>query len=335
MKLGFEYAGEIYTEYLMANHLKKETVKTNRNALRKVFESFQEQGIDDLRDVTETHIYRLADHLKNRASVRGGSLRYSTKKRCISVISTLFHYLTIREMLLKDPMLNVKIDFKKEKPLKKVMSTKETELFLNSIDITDDLGVRDRAVFETLYLTGMRANEICGVQMNDIDFSSREILIREGKGGKDRIVYLGTLSERFIKLWINRVRGKYVNKKQTNSYLFLTVYGDRLSRNSIKSRFRKHLLKTGLDKEYTTHTLRHSCATHLLEAGADLNYVKELLGHASVETTVIYTHVAVESLKKLYKMYHPRENRHYRELDQQKIAQITAISRKQAKEFEI
>lgn len=143
-------------------------------------------------------------------------------------------------------------------------------------------------------------------------------------GGKDRIVFLGHLIEKFINLWVQKARGRLL-KKRKNNYLFLSVYGDKLSRNAVKERFRHYLLKLFPKKSYTVHTLRHSCATHLLEAGADLRYVKELLGHSSVETTVIYTHVAVENLKKLYRLYHPRENRLFREVEENTVNQIKQI----------
>jgi site-specific recombinase XerD len=327
MKLSLEYAKEIYTEYMRGQKLKEDTVKANLQALDRMFGYLQSIGLNDLRDVTGVHIQKTAEYLKGYITLRGTVLSYSTCKRSVSVLTSLFHYLVNREMLLKNPMIHLEIKFKKEIPLKKVMTREEVDTFLDSIDPVDELGIRDRAIFETLYLTGMRASEICHLQMNDIDFGTKEILIREGKGGKDRIVFLGTLSEKFIKLWISKVRKKYL-KQKNSSHLFLTVYGDHLTRNTVKSRFRHQLLKTDLDKSHTTHTLRHSCATHLLEAGVDLQYVKELLGHSSVETTVIYTHVAVENLKKLYRMYHPRENNLYREVDQKTADQIRQIGEK-------
>lgn len=327
MKLSLKYAREVYSEYMRGQKLREDTIDTNIRALNQIFDYLSSLGVNDIRDITVKHILKTVEYLKNYITIRGSVLSYSSQKRCVSVFNTLLHYLVNREMLLKNPMSTVDIKFKKEYRLKKVMSKDEVERLLNNIAIDSDILLRDRAVFETLYITGARAGEICNLCINDIDFSSREIMIREGKGGKDRIVFLGTLSEKFIKLWINKARGKYLSKKKKN-YLFLNIYGEKLSRNVVRQRFQYHLLKSSLDKSYTTHTLRHSCATHLLEAGADLRYVKELLGHSSVETTVIYTHVAVESLKKLYRMYHPRENRLFKELREDTINQIIEIGKK-------
>lgn len=314
MKLSFNTAKDIYVEYLKSNKFTDSTIKRNLTSLKRSFNYLREEGLTDIREITANHIIGLSSYLKGLIGMRGKLLSYGSQKRCIMVLNTLFSYLINREFILTNPLLSVEINFKKYTKLKKIMTNNEVETFLNSVDIDCDIGIRDRAIFETLYITGARASEVCNLQMNDIDFGSREIMIRGGKGDKDRIVFLGTLSEKFIKLWLNRVRSRYAIKNLSNNYLFLSIYGKKLSRNAVTQRFKYHLLKTNLSRDYHPHTLRHSCATHLLEAGADLRYVKELLGHSSVETTVIYTHIAVDNLKRLYKSYHPRENNLFTEL---------------------
>jgi len=162
-----------------------------------------------------------------------------------------------------------------------------------------------------MYVTAIRIGEVQNLDIDDIDFSLKEITIRLGKGDKDRIVPLGSVAEDYINQWIFRGR-KGVKTHQRA--LFINRNNERLKASRIRHLFNHYLKLSDLDNRgFTPHSIRHSCATHLLQNGADIRYVQELLGHESIETTVGYTKDMIKSLKKLHKTYHPRENELYPE----------------------
>ncbi|MCG8570385.1 MAG: tyrosine-type recombinase/integrase [Spirochaetes bacterium] len=209
------------------------------------------------------------------------------------------------------------------------MEREEVNTFLDSICLDSGIKIRDRAIFETLYFNGMRSGELCNLKVSNIDFGNKEILIEEGKGGKDRIVPLGQSCQGFIKLWMKGMRKFFLKGKKDRGYLFVSIYGGKLNTSAVSNRFNKYLSDCGIEvSKYTVHSLRHSCATHLLENGVDIRYVQELLGHSSVETTVGYTKLFVDSLKKIYKKYHPRENELFKEMTDKQRKSIIDIGKR-------
>ena len=169
------------------------------------------------------------------------------------------------------------------------------------------LGLRDRAILETLYSAGLRVSELVGINMQDLDLEDGLVRVR-GKGKKERLAPLGSHALRAIRRW-NRARTSLPSGKQQGESsipLFLNKFGTRLTTRSVARMLEKYLKQTGLDLRTSPHTLRHSFATHLLDRGADIRSVQELLGHKSLVTTQIYTHVSTAGLLKVYEKAHPR-----------------------------
>jgi integrase/recombinase XerD len=169
------------------------------------------------------------------------------------------------------------------------------------------LGVRDRALMEVLYATGMRVSELCGLRVSDYNQEAMEMRVL-GKGGKERIVLLnqsaqGWLSKYLSEYWTKLAEGR---TPQAEHPLFVSRQATRLSSRSVHRIVMKHAIKAGINKTITPHTLRHTFATHLLEGGADLRVVQDLLGHTTINTTQIYTHVSLERLRRVYINTHPR-----------------------------
>ena len=169
----------------------------------------------------------------------------------------------------------------------------------------DPMGLRDRAILETLYSAGLRVSELVGMNYEDIDLDEGYVRVR-GKGRKERLAPLGSHAIRAIKRWRSaRTRLKF-KRKPDASAVFLNKFGGRLTTRSVGRMLEKYLKLTGLDQRTSPHTLRHSFATHLLERGADIRSVQELLGHKSLVTTQIYTHLSTSGLRKAYELAHPR-----------------------------
>ena len=167
---------------------------------------------------------------------------------------------------------------------------------------------------ELLYVAGLRNSEVVHLDVEDVDFSLNEVLIREGKGNKDRIVPLGQICKRFLWNWVKEARAWFLSSKQDSGALFINRRGERIASSTVRYLLKRHLQEAGIRKPgVTPHSIRHSCATHLLMHGADIRYVQELLGHDSLDTTVVYTPQIADGLKRMHRMYHPRENELYRE----------------------
>jgi len=172
---------------------------------------------------------------------------------------------------------------------------------------TQPMGLRDRAILETLYSAGLRVSELVGINLSDLDLEDGLVRVR-GKGRKERLAPLGSYAVKALQKWIGK-RVPHESEDDKKGAVFLNKFGKRLTTRSIGRMLEKYLKITGLDLRTSPHTLRHSFATHLLNGGADIRSVQELLGHKSLVTTQIYTHVSTAGLKKAYEKAHPRAKR--------------------------
>ncbi len=167
------------------------------------------------------------------------------------------------------------------------------------------LGLRDRAILETLYSAGLRVSELVGINLDDLDLEDGLVRVR-GKGKKERLAPLGSYAIKAIRAWMRKRQVAKSEPQNSGSPLFLNKFGKRLTTRSVGRMLEKYLKLTGLDLRTSPHTLRHSFATHLLDGGADIRSVQELLGHKSLVTTQIYTHVSTAGLRQAYEKAHPR-----------------------------
>lgn len=302
MKITTSLLFDLLTSNFKSRGLKKSTIARKLQELRRFLEYIKENNLD-LRSITPNDIEDYILSLNLLAS--------STQRAANALVSDLYKVLIRSELTLTNPSLKTDILIREKSGIKKVFTEDEMISFLDSIETKTGFGVRDRAIFELMYLTGMRIGEVQNLDLDDIDFSLKEITIRQGKGDKDRIVPLGSVSEEYINQWI--IRGRK-GVKTSQRALFVNSLNERLLVGRIRAIFDQYIKLSGLDnKGFTPHSIRHSCATHLLENGADIRYVQELLGHESIETTAGYTKNMIKNLKKLHKTYHPRENELYPE----------------------
>ncbi|UOQ87411.1 site-specific tyrosine recombinase XerD [Gracilibacillus salinarum] len=226
----------------------------------------------------------------------------ATIARMLSTLR-LFHQFLIREYQLKeDPSLHIETP-KANRKLPKVLSLSDVDKLLN-IQPSDKYTVRNKAMLETLYATGLRVSELIDLKMNDLHLTMGFVRCF-GKGSKERIVPLGEMASDALDKYIHTARSDFVRKKQTET-VFVNHHGNPLSRQGFWKIMKELAREAGIEKELSPHTLRHSFATHLLENGADLRAVQEMLGHVSISTTQIYTHVSKSRLKDIYKSHHPR-----------------------------
>jgi integrase/recombinase XerD len=215
-----------------------------------------------------------------------------------------FYRFAVREGRLEDdPMENLRAP-RAFKALPRYLTPPQVESLLAAPELAKPLGVRDRAILEVLYATGLRAGELIGLKTADVDFNVG-LLTCFGKGRKERLVPLGSVAQDWVLRYLRDVRGPLVRGRDVPQ-LFLNHHGRRLSHMGLWGIVRRHAVTAGVQRILTPHVLRHSFATHLLERGADLRSLQAMLGHADISTTQIYTHITRERLRRVYDEFHPR-----------------------------
>lgn len=240
-----------------------------------------------------------------------GEQQYSaaTMARKIATLRSFYKWADRRGVAATNPMTMIRTP-RQGKRLPKAITVEQVERLLSAPGDADVLGVRDRAMLETLYSTGIRVSELVGLDVEDLDIAGEALRVR-GKGKKERLVPLGSHALVSITRYITMVKAdprfaqNWTDARPTHPF-FMNKHGKRLSSRSVRRKLDKYLIRVGLDPSISPHTLRHSFATHLLDNGADLRSVQELLGHQSLSTTQIYTHLTSQRARDAYKNAHPR-----------------------------
>lgn len=249
-------------------------------------------------DVRRVNILHFLAHLKDQ----GKSSK--TIARHIASIRSFHQFLLRDKVVNQDPTVHIESP-QPEKSLPKVLSTAEVEALLDAPKPEDEYGMRDKAMLELLYATGMRVSEMIALQVSDVHLTMGFVRC-VGKGNKERIIPIGQTALTAIETYLKDGRDKLVKQKTKSNFLFLNRLGNGLTRQGFWKILKDLTKKAEIKKEITPHTLRHSFATHLLMNGADLRSVQEMLGHADISTTQIYTHITNVRIKDVYKKFHPR-----------------------------
>jgi len=223
--------------------------------------------------------------------------------RYTSSLKRFYRYLLRENLVTHDPTVNLDSP-KLPRSLPKSLSETEVETLLDIPDTDTDLGLRDRAMLEVLYATGLRVSELVGLKLAAVSLDAGVLRVT-GKGSKERLVPLGEEAVNWIGRYLNEARPSLMHKSQCDE-LFVTARGSAMTRQAFWYLIKRRARAAGLTRPLSPHTLRHAFATHLLNHGADLRVVQMLLGHADISTTQIYTHVARERLKRLHASHHPR-----------------------------
>lgn len=297
MNLFLPYINEFLNFLSVERGLSPNTRAAYGTDLKKFAAYLEKEGVTELSQVTRKQI---TDFLM---AEKGNNISSRSLGRRLVALKMFFRFLVKERLLQTDATITLDSP-KLWKTLPGVMSIEEVEKLLQAPNLTDPLGIRDRAMLELLYASGLRVSELVGTKIQDVDLQVGFIRVM-GKGSKERIVPLGGKAIEWIGKYIQKVRPKLAGDAQS-PYLFLTDRRTRLSRQEFWYRLKRYAAAAKIKKEISPHTLRHSFATHLLSNGADLRIVQEMLGHADISTTQIYTHIDANRLKSIHKQFHPR-----------------------------
>ncbi len=299
MKERGEKAIERYIDYIVMERGLSMNTKTAYLHDIRGFAAFLDKKGKGVLEAEEKDITRFMGHLRDR----GISVR--TYTRALVTLRGMFRFFLKEGLMEESPASLLDIPaFRTGLP--EVLSPREVDRLLTARDGPKPLGIRDRAMLETLYATGLRVSELVSLRLNDINLQ-KGLLRATGKGTKERTVPLGETAMKWLARYMEEARPALLKKKKGSEYLFLSIRGRPMTRQNFWEVIKKTALLAGIDRaRIKPHVLRHSFATHLIEGGADLRSVQAMLGHSDISTTQIYTHVSAERLKKIHKKGHPR-----------------------------
>jgi integrase/recombinase XerD len=288
---------DLYLDSLsLERGLSKNTVDGYRNDLSRLGEALARKGGRDLLAALPAD---LSAHMRD---LQRQGLSPRSSARALSALRGFYDHLVTTGERKDNPAVNL-LPPKLYKPLPKVLSESEVEALLAAPDVNTPLGLRDRAMLELLYATGLRVSELVGLTLSQLRLDVG-FLVAFGKGSKERVVPVGEQAEEWVRRYLRDVRPGLAQGRHQN--VFVNYSGDPMSRVGFWGVIKKYGLQAGLRSAISPHVLRHSFATHLLEHGADLRAVQAMLGHTDISTTQIYTHIHQQRLKSLYDRFHPR-----------------------------
>jgi len=293
----------------LARGLAPGTVAYRRVYLGQLLAWLETRGVTTPQRITPALLTEYLVHLKGRVTDYNrktpSPLSVKTLAAETSVLRSFFSWLVERRVLLFNPAEDLVLA-DRTRPLPRTVLTESEVQALLAVPGSDTLGLRDRAILEALYSTGLRRAELCGLDLYDVDQVNEVVRVRQGKRGKDRYVPIGVRALAAVRHYLRESRSGLVATPKEPALFVTAVFGRRLHVKTLNLIIRQRGEAAGIARRVTPHVLRHTCATHLLQGGADLRHVQAILGHASIATTQIYTRVAVEDLAAVHQRHHPR-----------------------------
>ena len=280
------------------------TVEARRWALRTFLGWAEERDLRRADQITKPILESYQRWLFQYRKADGKPIGVTTQRCRLGAIQNFFTWLCRENHLQANPAADLELPRKPNKSLPKSLSLSEVHALLNMPNVTDLLGIRDRAILETLYSTGIRRSECARVDIDDLDRERGLLTVRKGKGGKDRVVPVGECALYWLGLYLEKTRPMLATP-QSGRAMFISGYGEGLSAGFIGNWVRRMVDAANIGRTGSCHLLRHSCATHMLENGADIRYIQQLLGHARLDTTQIYTDVSIVQLREVHARTHP------------------------------
>jgi len=289
---------EVFLNYLSVERgLSRNTIVSYREDLNTYIDFVKSRSINSLSKTTRNEITDFMFQQKDRG------LSANSVARRLAAIRMFYRFL-VRERILNNDPTSLIDSPKLWKKIPETLSVNEVEALLSQPNTKNSQGIRDKAILETLYATGMRVSELVNLKLADVKLEIG-FLRCIGKGNKERIIPLGKKAISSLKRFLEVGRPAMLKKKESE-FLFLNRFGKKISRQSLWKLIKRYAKLARIKKPMRPHILRHSFATHLLERGADLRSVQEMLGHSNISTTQIYTHINKDRLKSIHRMFHPR-----------------------------
>ena len=295
---------DTYLESLASRNYSPGTLEGRCDALKMFLAWAAERDLTRASQITRPILEAYQRSLWRHTKPNGQRLGWSTQRNRLGILKEFFRWLTRQNVLLHNPASELELPRMEKRLPQEVLTLTEIERLLAVPDVTDPLGVRDRAMLELFYSTGLRRTELCRLELPDLNAERRTLHVRQGKGKKDRMVPVGLRAIHWLERYLKEVRPRLCLDTRTPA-LFLTGYGDAFNPDVLSRMVSAWLQQGGLKRKGCCHVLRHSCATHMLENGADIRFIQQLLGHEKLDTTAIYTEVSIKQLQEVHTRCHP------------------------------
>jgi integrase/recombinase XerD len=264
-----------------------------------------------LESVTADTMHKFQMHLYNQFGRRGELLTLGSQANALMGVRVLFRWMVRRGYMLADPSSGISLP-RRKKPLPRgVMTRREIDRVLAAPNVDTPLGLRDRAMLELMYSSGLRNKEVRSLAIADVNTAEGEVRVKNGKAGVDRVVPLGGIAAKYVDLYVREARSKILGWKEDPGTLFVGRFGGKMNGTTVNRWIvQRFAARAGVKASVTAHGVRHTCATHMLKGHASLRHIQRLLGHRSLESTQVYLRVEVGDLKRELKRCHPRERVH-------------------------
>ena len=295
---------DTYLESLRVRNYSPETIEGRVFALKFFLAWSAERDLKLASQITRPILEAYQRSLSRYTRTNGRPLSWTTQRGKLGTLKDFFRWLTKQNVLLHNPASELEMPRMEKRLPQEVLSLVEVDKLLALPNVLDPLGVRDRAMLEVFYSTGMRRTELCRLELPDFNADRRTLHIRQGKGKKDRMVPVGERAIEWIERYLRESRPRLCLDTRTQT-LFLTGYGEAFNPDVVSRCVTEWMQKAGIAKKGSCHLLRHTCATHMLEGGADIRYIQQLLGHEKLDTTAIYTEVSIKQLQEVHARCHP------------------------------
>lgn len=301
---GFYQVSQEFLAWLKIQNYSSFTIALYEKMIRYFAQWCEPRGITRYNQVTKQVIQRYQKYISEYLKPNGKPLCHLSKMSRLTSLKALYHYLSKHNRVLYNPAGDVEVPRPEHRLPKRILNISEVETILSQPKLNTLDGLRDRALLETLYSTGMRRMEIVNLKLVDLDHSRGVVTIRQGKGRKDRVVPIGERAMLWLEKYLAEVRPQYCYYP-TEEHIFLSDQGEPLKLSYLTGRVSQYVSRGGIKTGGACHLFRHSCATLMLENGADIRYIQQLLGHAELASTQIYTQVSIVKLKQVHSSTHP------------------------------
>lgn len=297
-----EFIGQLKVKNYSAS-----TVESYQGHLAGFCAYLQSQGLSDIRNVGKAALQGYQLYLFNCRAKEGAALTAGTIGVKLRAVKKFFAWLAETNHILVNPAESLQEPKQAHKLPKAALTAREADRILSMPKETTLIGIRDRAILEVFYSTGIRLSELIGLTLFDCDLVGGYVRINSGKGAKDRVVPLGSRAAQHVKRYVSQVRPEYVRPDKSGNILFLTRYGTKLTPSDLQRIVRRYAVMAGVSQRVTPHTFRHTFATALVRNDADLVAVQKMLGHARLAATQVYVRAAGSEVKQTHERAHPRE----------------------------
>jgi integrase/recombinase XerD len=293
-----------FVDWMRSRNYSEATVANRTAYLRRFATWCADRGVTQPREVTRPILERYQRHLFHYRRPNGQPISFRSQGVQITAVRMFFRFLTRNSHVLYNPGADLELPKAEIRLPRAVLTASEAEQVLAQPDLSDGYGLRDRALLEVLYCCGLRRMELVNLRLYDLDVERGTLLVRQGKGKKDRMVPIGERAVAWVQKYLAEVRPSLAIEPD-EGYLFLTLYGAPLSVSWLTDRVREYVEQAQVGKHGSCHLFRHTMATLMLEGGADLRFIQEMLGHADPKTTQIYTLVSIKKLQAVHASSHP------------------------------